>query len=139
MSEQPISHEQYEKNVKSVLITVLKDLSENGAKDPEAMWLIGSLATKLITDAKAKDWLELKARISPKGYDVTLGELQKQGHDLQVKGKVKAAYAMQAIAVSLAAQRMNDKDTKKGNELLNQLISDAISYFNNVNAKSKAN
>ncbi len=139
MSEQQISQAQYEKNIRAILFSVLKDLNESGAKDSEAMWLIGSLATKMIEDSKAKDWPELKLAISPKGFNLTISELQKQIVELQAKGKKKPAYAMQAIAVSLASERIKDEDIIQGNELLNQLIANAIVYFNQVNNKSKLN
>ena len=134
-----MTQQDYEKHLKSTLATVLKDLSEAGTKDPEAMWLIGSLATKFIEDSKAKDWVELKSRISPTGFELTIAELQKQIYELQKKGKIKPAYAAQAIAISIAAEKLKDKESKKGNELLNGLIANAIVYFNSVNAKSKAN
>ncbi|MCF6344229.1 MAG: hypothetical protein L3J15_06090 [Devosiaceae bacterium] len=139
MSKEQISQAQYEKNIQATLFTVLKDLNESGSKDSEAMWLIGSLATKMIEDSKAKDWPELKLTISPKGFDLTISELQKQIIELQASGKKKAAYAMQAIAVSLTSERIKDEDTVQGNELLNQLIANAIAYFNQVNNKSKLN
>ncbi len=139
MSKEQISQAQYEKNIRAMLFTVLKDLNESGAKDSEAMWLIGSLATKMIEDSKVKNWPELKLTISPKGFDLTINELQKQIIELQASGKKKAAYAMQAIAVSLTSERIKDEDTVQGNELLNQLIANAIAYFNQVNNKSKLN
>jgi hypothetical protein len=124
-----------EEGFKAQLAAVLKDLNENGTKDKDAMFLIGSLAGQLISSAKAKTWQNLKASMSVSGFKATLNSLQEQGQKLEKAGNIKAAYAVQAIGVSLVANTMKDPDTAKGSKLLDALIAQAVIFYNKETIK----
>ncbi len=130
-----MDRKEIEAGFKSRLAQVLKDLNENGIKDKEAMWLIGSLAGKIISDAKSKNWVELKSSISQSGFSAMLNELQNQGQKMQEAGNIKAAYAVQAIGTSLVANTMKDKDTKEGGKLLDILIDQSVIFYNSEKSK----
>ena len=49
-----------EQEFKQRFVAVLKDLQQNGSKDKEAMWLLGSLASDLADDLKVADWSAAK-------------------------------------------------------------------------------
>ena len=125
---------------KTRFTTVLKDLKDNGQNDPEAMWLIGSLADRIVSTGGKKDWPELKAALTSESYDSLIKQFEEQGNALHAKGNEKAAYAVQAMAVSLVASRIPDPDISAGNELMDALINNTIKFFrNNEAAKGKLN
>ncbi len=132
-----MNNEEIEKNFKAQLASVLRNLKDAGIKDKQAMLLIGSLAGNLINKAKVDNWTDLKASLSKKAFLGLIDEMQQQGLELQEKGNVKAAYAIQAIGVSLIANTMQDPDTKKGKEFLDTLINHA--YLSTKQIKSNNN
>jgi len=118
-----------EEDFKSRFAVVLKDLMDNGHKDPEAMWLMGSLAARIMNDVKMNDWSEFKTSLTKEGYDALLNAFQRQGQELHSSGNQKAAYAVQAIAVSVVASKMTDPDVISGNELMDEFIGQTVRIF----------
>lgn len=111
------------------LASVLKDLKENGQKDSEAMWLMGSLAAHIINAAGEKNWPGLKAALTSEGYDSLLTQFEQQGHEFLKQGKKKSAYAVQALAVSLIASKMQDPVIATGNALLDDFIGRTLHIY----------
>jgi len=131
-----MASKEIEDSFKARLAAVLQDLSTNGTKDKEAMLMLGSLASNLVDSAEVKNWIDLKASIDEKGFEAMLNSLEKEGNKLIATGKIKAAYAIQAIGTSLVANKMKDKDTATGRDLLDSLIEQAIINFKNQPAKT---
>ncbi|HHB81887.1 MAG TPA: hypothetical protein ENK61_00270 [Devosia sp.] len=111
-------------------INLLKDLGENANKDPETIWLMGSLAGSIIEENQKKSWKEFKLSLSKEAFDRLLAALQAQGNNLAEQKKYKAAYAVETLAISIIAPTMKqDKHLIKGNRLLDSMIGDAIKFY----------
>jgi len=78
-----------EEDFKDRFVAVLQDLRSNGGKDPEAMFLIGSLAARLLDRAKQPTWAAYKAAMAPEAYSKLLSDFQKQGNGFHREGKDK--------------------------------------------------
>jgi len=125
-----------EQEFKVRFAAILKDMSENGHKDPEAMWLMGSLASRIMTDVNMNDWPKFKTALTREGYDALLKTFQTQGQELHSKGNKKAAYAVQALAVSIICSKMTDPDLVTGNELMDEFIGQTIRIYNKAEANN---
>lgn len=111
-------------------VNLLKDLGENASKDPETIWLIGSLAGSIIEENQKKTWKEFKLSLSKEAFDRMLAALQSQGNNLAKQKNYKAAYAVETLAISIIAPTMKqDKHLVKGNKLLDSMIGDAIKFY----------
>jgi len=118
------------------LIEVLRDLQESGSKDPETMWLMGSLAARLIDDGRKPSWPALKSALSDEAYDRLLLTFKEQGNELASKGNVKAAYAVQALALSIVGSRINNAEVSTGVGLLDDLIAMTVNSYRRQSAAS---
>lgn len=112
---------------KQRFISVLADLQQNGVKDPEAMALVGSLATELADTLEQKSWTATKQAMTATVYDALLESFQTRGNQYHQEGRNKHAYAIQLLGVSLvAATQRGDADLAVGEKLLDQLIDRAV-------------
>lgn len=125
-----------EQDFKVRFAAVLKDLMENGQKDPEALWLMGSLASRIIDDVKMDDWPKFKTALTKEGYDALLKAFEKQGKERYANGNKKAAYAVQAIAISVIASKMTDPDIVSGNDLMDEFIGQTIRIYKKAEANN---
>jgi hypothetical protein len=123
-----------EEDFKERFVAVLHDLRSNGGKDPEAMFLIGSLAARLVDRAKQPGWAAYKANMGRVAYDKLLGDFQKQGNDFHKEGKAKHAYAVQVLAISLIARTQNDDDVRAGDSLLDEIMGFLIAAYRKARA-----
>lgn len=115
---------------KQRLADVVRDLSTSGRKDREAMFLLGELAHRLTSKAGTESWSTLKAGLSAADYDGLLKSFERQGNALTREGRVKPAYAIQALANSLVARTQNkDPQIAQGEILLDRAINAAIAYY----------
>lgn len=118
-----------EADFKTRLTAVLADLQRQGTKDAEAMWLLGSLASELAANFKASTWHGAKARMSRSSYDMLLKEFREMGNAHHREGRIKHAYAIQALAMSVVAPTINDAQTREGGRLLDTLIDEAVAFY----------
>lgn len=123
-----------EEDFKERFVAVLQDLRSNGGKDPEAMFLIGSLAARLIDRARQPSWAAYKASMTRAVYDKLLGDFQKQGNDFHREGKAKHAYAVQVLAISLIARTQDDAEIRAGDALLNEMFGFLIAAYRKAQA-----
>lgn len=127
-----------EQDFKERLVAVMRDLQENGSKDPEAVWLIGTLATGLIDVYKLRRWTEFKAQLSAAAYDQLLKDFEQQGNDYHKQGSIKAAYAIQLLAVSVVCRTQRDPEVRQGEKLLDQMIDRTVVAFRKASAAEAA-
>lgn len=121
-----------EQDFKHHFATVLRDLRQDGARDPGAMMLLGSLAADLATEMNASTWSRAKDGMTANAYDALLQKLQEEGNAHHAAGRAAHAYVIQAIAVSLIARTQgNDPDMLAGDRLLDGLIDRAIVLYRN--------
>jgi hypothetical protein len=123
-----------EEDFKERFVAVLQDLRTNGGKDPEAMFLIGSLAARLVDRAKQPSWATYKASMNRESYDKLLGDFQQQGNGFQKDGKAKHAYAVQVLAISLIARTQNDAEVRAGDSLLDDMLGFLIAAYRKAEA-----
>ena len=123
-----------EEDFKYRFVAVLQDLRGNGGKDPEAMFLIGSLAARLIDRASQPNWAAYKANLSSPAYAKLLSDFQQQGNDFHKEGKAKHAYAIQVLAISLIARTQNDDDVRAGDSLLDEIMGFLIAAYRKARA-----
>lgn len=118
-----------EDDFKQRFVAVLQDLRANGNQDPEALFLIGSLAARLLDEARQPDWGAYKARMAQPAYAKLLADLQRQGNEFHQQGKPKHAYAIQVLAISLIARTQSDKDVRAGDSLLDGMLDFLIAAY----------
>jgi hypothetical protein len=118
-----------EDDFKERFVAVLTDLRTNGGKDPEAMYLIGSLAARLVDRTKQPSWAAYKANMVPPVYAKLLSDFEKQGNDFHREGKAKHAYAIQVLAISLIARTQKDADVRAGDGLLDEMMGFLIAAY----------
>lgn len=123
-----------EEDFKERFVAVLQDLRTNGGKDPEAMFLIGSLAARLVDRASQPSWATYKANLAPPVYAKLLSDFQKQGNDFHKEGKAKHAYAIQVLAISLIARTQNDVEVRAGDSLLDEMLGFLIASYRTAQA-----
>jgi hypothetical protein len=123
-----------EEDFKDRFVAVLQDLRSNGGKDPEAMFLIGSLAARLLDRAKQPSWAAYKAAMAPEAYSKLLSDFQKQGNGFHREGKDKHAYAVQVLAISLIARTQQDPEIRAGNGLLDEMLGFLIAAYRKAEA-----
>ncbi len=115
---------------KTRFISLMADLGKNASKDPETIWLIGSLAGSILSDANIAQWPHFKSALSAEAYNRLLAALKNQGNQLSKDKNHRGAYAVETIAISIIAPTMfKDEHIKKGNELLDKMIADAIKFY----------
>lgn len=118
-----------EEEFKQRFAAVLTDLQKNGKDDPEAMWLIGSLAGEIIDKVGALTWVEFKRTMSQETYSKLLTDFQNEGNRQYREGDRKKAFAIQAVAMSLVAQTQTDEQMRTGEAILDELIEKTIQIF----------
>lgn len=123
-----------EEDFKERFVAVLQDLRTNGGKDSEAMFLIGSLAARLVDRARQPTWAAYKANLAPPVYAKLLSDFQKQGNDFHKEGKAKHAYAIQVLAISLIARTQNDAEVRAGDSLLDEMLGFLIASYRKAEA-----
>lgn len=128
-----------EPDFKNRLVEMLRDLQQGGSRDAEAMWLLGSLAADLADDLKSPDWSSAKRVLAGGGYDALLRSFQEQGNEHHRQGRIKHAYAIQVLAISLIARtQAADPDIASGEALLDQIVDQTVAVYRQEKA-SRAN
>lgn len=118
-----------EDDFKERFIAVMKNLHSDGQKDPEAMWLMGSLAARLCDKSRQPSWTQFKSSRTKRGYDSLLEDFAKEGNAYHNQGKVRHAYAVQLLAMSMIARYQKDEDVQVGLKLLDEMIDRSIVNF----------
>lgn len=123
-----------EQDFKERLVAVMRDLNDNLPGDTEAMWMIGSLATRLIDLYKLRTWTQFKAGLSAQAYDQLLKDFQEQGNAYHRDGKDKAAYAIQLLGISVVARTQADPEVQQGDKLLDEVINGMVATHRKAQA-----
>jgi len=110
--------------------TILLDMRISGSTDAETMWLVGSLAARLIDQNQQPTWSAFKHTLSQPTFRALISSFQKQGNELAKTGNTPQVYAIQVIAVSLVAiTQTADPDILEDDKLLDDIIEDAIAIY----------
>lgn len=127
-----------EQDFKERLVAVMRDVKENIRDDAEAMWMIGSLAARLVDVYKVKSWGQFKAKLTSEAYDQLLKDFEQQGNAYHKEGKAKAAYAIQLLAISTVARTQTDPEVKHGEQLLDGIINGMLTNYRKASAAEAA-
>ena len=118
---------------------VVDELNVSGRHDNETMWLLGSLAARLVKEAKASNWTDLKLRLERSSLEDLVGTLDGQAATLLAEGKTKAAYVARLLGISLVAGTLRDQKLRERDQLLNNFVDTAaIVFIQNHNAAASA-
>ena len=110
--------------------SILLDMRISGSTDAETMWLVGSLAARLIDQGQQPTWYSFKHTLSQPTFRSLISSFQKQGNDLAKTGATQQVYAIQVVAVSLVAvTQTDDPEIVEDDKVLDQIIEDAISIY----------
>ena len=119
-----------EEDFKQRFAGVLLDMRSAATDDPKGMWLVGSLAAGIIDQARRPSWTALKQSISREDWSALLTTFQNQGNALAKQGAHRQVFAIQVLAASMVAKtQVGDPEIVAGDNLLNQIIDDAITVF----------
>ncbi len=126
-----------EDDFKARFVAIMQDVREAGAKDIQAMWLVGSIAAELLDRSKIESWKKYAATRTPMARRIMLEDLEGKGKGFTAQGRLRHQYAIQIIAASLIAHTVKDQVVKSGSALLDDLIDGAVAFYRR-NAKSRA-
>lgn len=119
-----------EQDFKLRFVEMLRDLQQNGSKDKEAMWLLGSLAADLADDLKSPNWSSAKQAMDRATYDTLLRTFETQGNAHHREGRTAHSYAIQVLAISLIALTQTaDPHIASGEVLLDQIIDRSAALY----------
>lgn len=101
---------------------LVDELDRNGRRDTQVMLLLGSLAARLIREAGADNWTDLKLRISERSLKEVVETLDAQAASYAAEGRSKPAYVARLLGISLVAGRLADPDLLRRDQMLNSFI-----------------
>ncbi|MGV8831858.1 MAG: hypothetical protein ACOH2N_07785 [Devosia sp.] len=119
----------------SELTAVVADLHETGMEDGEAMYVLGAGADSLCTTRDAQSWVGFKSTLSTPDIKALLSKIDAEGNEYVKAEKGRHAYALQALALSLAAINAEQDITQAGAALLDSVIEAALVNYR-THAKS---
>ena len=110
---------------KSRFAAVMADVEDIGG--PEELALVGSLADRIVAQARQPDWTSFKANLSLADYRGLLTTFQTQGNALAKQGAMSRVRAIEVLACSLIARTQSeDIEIAADDKRLNRLIDGAI-------------
>lgn len=116
-----------EEDFKNRFATLMRDLQQDGTKNPQAVRAIGVLALALAKQLKSTTWSGAKSNITMPIYDQLLKQLEHSGNEHYQAGRHNEAYAIQALSYSLVARtQAGDPQMAQGEALLDAAIDRAV-------------
>ena len=119
--------------IRSRVTDMLREL-QTVREDNETMAMVGILAGRILVDARQPRWEQMKRRLTAAAYDQLLLTAQIQGNDIFGEGNIKAAFALDIIATSIVASRVEDPRLADGLALLDEIIERAVTAWRKSNA-----
>jgi hypothetical protein len=111
---------------KSRFAAVMADIEDNVGR-PEELALIGSLADRILAQARQRDWSSFKANLTLADYRGLLTTFETQGNALARQGAMSRVRAIEVLACSLIARTQSeDVEIAADDQRLNRLIDGAI-------------
>ena len=106
------------------LITVVSDLNAGEDRNPELRRLVGGLAHKFYSSARAASWADLKQRADGPTYDSMLRVFQHQSEEANKAGDLLGVKAFELLAISMIARRQGEMSLEPGIDYLDNFIAD---------------
>ena len=120
---------QAETKLLAELTAIVSDLHSSGMEDGEAMYLLGGSADRLCATRDCQGWAGFKATLSYDDIVALLTQISEEGNASIKAEKGRTAYALQAIALSLAATDARQDITLAGASLLDSVIEAALKNY----------
>lgn len=111
------------------LTAVVADLHAVGTEDGEAMFMLGAGADRLCSSRDAQTWAGYKSALSPADIVAQLRQIEIEGQAAIAAEQGTRAYALQALAFSLAAITARQDITQAGAALLDSVIESALKNY----------
>jgi hypothetical protein len=109
--------------------------TRDAATNPGDKQLLGSLAARLVDEARQPGWTRFKASLTRARYDGLLQSFQHQGNALARQGQVRQMRVVEVLASSLIARtQARDPEVEADDRALDALIEDAIRQFRDTQA-----
>jgi hypothetical protein len=120
---------QAETELLAQLTEVVANLHDGGMQDGQAMFMLGAGADRLVSIRAHNNWSHFKASLTAADIMELLQHIDAEGNAALRQEKGREAYALQALALSLATVDAEQDTTKAGAVLLDQVIESALSNF----------
>ena len=125
---------QAEAKLLAELTAVVSDLHATGMEDGQAMFLLGGSADRLCSARDSQSWAGFKTTLTTADIIALLSQIDAEGNASLKAENGRTAYALQAIALSLAAIDAKQDITLAGATLLDAVIEAALkNYRTNAN------
>lgn len=122
-----------EEDFKQRFAVLLRDLQQDGTKDRQVMWVLGTFAATLAQELKATNWSGAKSAMNVSIYDQLLKKFQESGEKHHREGRADEAYAIQVLAYSLIARTQTaDPQMAEGETLIDAVIDRACAVYLDV-------
>ena len=119
-----------EDDFKKCFVTVLRDLQQDGTKDPQIVLAVGALAAAMAKELNSTTWSAAKRNITVPIYDQLLKKLQQSGEAHYRAGRHNEAYAIQVLSFSLIVRTQSQDGQMVGGEaLIDQAIDRALAAY----------
>jgi hypothetical protein len=103
-------------------LALVAEVSEPGAVDQSTLTAIGTVARRMMDDAKVKQWATFKRSQTRQLYDATLRIFEKQGNAMMREKKLRTAFAIQVLAMSLIARTQTGPEVQAADRQLDAII-----------------
>lgn len=111
------------------LTAVVADLHAGGTQDGETMFMLGAGADRLCSLREAQSWSGFKTTLAPADIVAVLRQIETEGQAFVEARQGSRAYALQALAFSLAAATAKQDITLAGAALLDSVIESALKNY----------
>lgn len=127
-----------EEDFKNRFAVVMRDLQQDGTKDPQITLAMGVLALCLVQELESTTWSAAKSKITPPVYDRLLGKMLLSGEEHYRAGRLNEAYATQVLSFSLVARTQSqDPQMRQGEALIDMAIDRALAVYQQAVQSSK--
>jgi hypothetical protein len=108
---------------------MVDELDRAGRTNEETMWHLGSIAGRLVTDARADNWTDLKLRLDRATLEATIDTLEAEAAGFDAANQPKPAFAARLLGMSLVAGTLTDPLLRQRDLMLNMFIDTAAIVF----------
>tara|TARA_R110002124_G_scaffold114535_63_gene269916 strand:- start:22970 stop:23368 length:399 start_codon:yes stop_codon:yes gene_type:complete len=116
------------------ITAIVSDLHSSGTSDGQTMFMLGAGADRLCATRIAQTWTGFKRMLGTPDLIPLLKQLDAEGTAALRAEQGRQAYALRALALSLAAVNVKQDITKAGAALLDTVIEAAMTNYR-TNAK----
>jgi hypothetical protein len=117
------------------LVALMTALNGGESRDPALRRAVGAFVYRLVKEAGARDWTDLKNRADAGSYDSMLQLFQRESQAFHKKGDTKSVRAVEALGISLIARYQQQGDLLPGVRFLDNYIEDCAATVKRANTR----